>query len=70
MSGLVTLTGTAGPAITATAVQFTDVTIFTVETERSMITLVRHGRTVQIAIDSATTVTATKSGTSWTLTIS
>lgn len=71
MSATVTLTGTAGPAKAVTAVAFTGVTSFTIDTDKNMITLVQ-GSTVlsPINVDAATTVTATKSGNAWTLTIS
>jgi hypothetical protein len=71
MAATVTLTGTAGPAITVAATVFTGVSTFTIDTDKNMITLFQGGVTLSpISIAAATTVTATKSGTTWTLTIS
>jgi hypothetical protein len=71
MSATVTLTGTAGAGLTVTALQFTSVDWFTIDTNANMITMYRNGAVVPpISISAATTVTATKSGTTWTLIIS
>ena len=71
MAATVTVTGVAGPAVTVTAVVFTGVTIFSVDTVNNVITLTQGSVVVPpISINAATTVTATKSGTTWTLTIS
>jgi hypothetical protein len=71
MSATVTVTGTAGPAITVSATVFTGVSSFFIDTDKNMITLFQGGNALPpISIAAATTVTATKSGTAWTLTIS
>lgn len=71
MPATVTVTGTAGAGLTVAAAVFSDVNDFLVETAKSIITLFRSNGTVtQVSITAATTVTATKSGTTWTLTIS
>jgi hypothetical protein len=71
MSATVTITGTAGPAITVSATVFTGVSSFLIDTDKNMITLFQGGTALPpISVAAATTVTATKSGTAWTLTIS
>jgi hypothetical protein len=72
MPATVTVTGTAGPGLTVAATVFNSVTTFTIDVDRNMITLVLQSGTVvpPISINAATTVTATKSGNLWTLTIS
>lgn len=71
MAATVTVTGTAGPAQALTAQVFTGVLSFTVDTVNNMLTLYQSGVVVPpISVNAATTVTATKSGTTWTLTIS
>ena len=71
MPGTVTLTGTAGPGLTVAATPFTGVSQVLIDFDKNMITLFRPGETLSpIAVAAATTVTATKSGNNWTLTIS
>ena len=71
MAATVTVTGVAGPAVTVSAVAFTDVTNFSIDCVNNMLTMVQGSVTIPpISIDAATTVTATKSGSTWTLTIS
>lgn len=71
MSATVTLTGTAGPGKTVAAVVFSGVTSFTIDADKNMVTIVQGSIVLSpIAVDAATTVTATKSGNTWTLTIS
>ena len=74
MSATLTITGVVGPAQAVTAGVFTGVTEFTVNTETNMIYFTQpnaQGNTrKEISINAATTVTATKSGFTWTLTIS
>jgi hypothetical protein len=71
MSGVVTLTGTTGSGNTMTAKAFTNVSKVEIDMNANMITLFTPGETVSpISVAAATTVTATKSGTNWTLTIS
>ena len=71
MSATLTLTGKAGPGNTLTAAVFTNVTEFTVETENGTIRFNdANGLFRTVDISAATTVTATKTGTTWTLTIS
>ena len=71
MSATVTLTGTAGPAITVSATVFSGITSFLIDTDKNVITMFQGGTALPaISIAAATTVTATKTGTLWTLTIS
>ena len=70
MSATLTVTGTAGPGNTVSAVVFTNVTSFRVATETSMLYFVQDGMNREISIAAAATVTATKSATTWTVTIS
>lgn len=71
MSATVTVTGTSGAGLTVTALQFTAVDWFTIDTVNNLITMFRNGVVIPpISISAATTVTATKSGTAWTLVIS
>lgn len=72
MSATVTLTGTAGPGLTVAATVFTGVSSFLIDADKNMITLfMSDGRTISpISVAAATTVTATKAGNLWTLTIS
>ena len=70
MAATLTVTGTAGPGTTVSAKVFTDVSDFTVHTATSMLEFVKSGATIFVSIAAAATVTATKSGTTWTLAIS
>ncbi len=70
MPATLTLTGKGGPGLSLTSGVFTGVTQFTVDTEKSMIYFTQSGANRDVSIVDATTVTATKSGTTWTLTIS
>jgi hypothetical protein len=72
MPGTVTLTGTAGAGLAVTAVPFTDVREVQIEFNKNMVTMLKNnGETVSpISVAAATTVTATKTGNTWTLTIS
>jgi hypothetical protein len=72
MPGTVTLTGTAGAGLAVTAVPFTDVREVQIEFNKNLVTLLKNdGTTVSpISVAAATTVTATKVGNLWTLTIS
>jgi hypothetical protein len=72
MPGTVTLTGTAGAGLAVTAVPFTDVREVQIEFNKNLVTLLKNnGETVSpISVAAATTVTATKTGNTWTLTIS
>lgn len=71
MPGTVTVTGKAGAGLTVAAAVFTDVTSFLIEFDKNMITIFKSGQTISpIAVDAAATVTATKAGNLWTITIS
>jgi hypothetical protein len=74
MSATVTVTGTVGPGNTLTTGVFSGVSEFTINCETNMIYFTQpnaQGNTrKEVSINAATTVTATKSGTTWTLTIS
>jgi len=71
MPATVTVTGTAGPGLTVSAQVFSNITSFTIDTNNNMITMVQGSIVIPpISINAATTVTATKSGTTWTLSIS
>ena len=71
MSALVTITGKTGVGLTMTAKSFSEVGEATIDFNKNMITLNRPGELVSpIDIGPATTVTATKVGNVWSLTIS
>ena len=70
MAATLTVTGIVGPGNAVTAGVFTGVTEFTVVPDTNMLYFVQNGLHKEIAIVAAATVTATKSGTTWTLTIS
>lgn len=72
MPATVTLTGTAGPGLTVAATVFANITSFNIDTVTNMITMIQLGGVVipPISINAATVVTATKTGTVWTLVIS
>jgi len=71
MAATITLTGKAGAGVTLTAAVFTGITSFTIDTVNNVITMVQGSVTIPaISVASAATVTATKSGSTWTLTIS
>lgn len=72
MAATVTITGTAGPGKTVAATVFTDVGSILIEADKNLITLYKNnGETVSpISVAAAGTVTATKAGNAWTLTIS
>jgi hypothetical protein len=72
MAATLTVTGYTGPGQTLTAKVFTNVLAFHVDTPTSMLSFTQSGsqQTTYVDITAATTVTATKSGTTWTLTIS
>lgn len=72
MAATVTITGTAGPGKTVAAAVFNNVSSFLIDTDKNMITLYLADSTVvsPISVAAAGTVTATKAGNVWTLTIS
>ena len=71
MPATVTVTGTAGAGVTVSALVFTNVTSFTIDANANMLYIVQGSINVPgISVNAATTVTATKSGNTWTLTIS
>ena len=71
MAATLTLTGTNGPGITVTATVFNDVNSFTIDATTNMVQMnFANGRVRFVSVNAATTVTATKSATTWTLTIS
>lgn len=71
MAATVTVTGTMGPGLTVTSQVFTEVTSFTIDAVNNLIKInAGDGRVVDISVAAAATVTATKSGSAWTLTIS
>jgi len=70
MSATVTVTGTIGPGVAVTAQVFSDVTSFSIDTTNNLLTLVQGFKTTQISIAAAATITATKSGSTYTFSIS
>lgn len=73
MAATLTLTGTAGPGTTVTAVVYTGVHSFTVNTANNVIQMnfvESGGSPVFVSVNAAATVTATKSGFTWTVTVS
>lgn len=72
MAGTVTVTGKAGPGLTITAQVFSNVVSLSFDMTTNVITIVQSdpNRTLQISIEAAATITATKSGSTYTVTIS
>ena len=71
MAATVTVTGVVGPAITLTAGVFTEIELVHFDCVKNILTLFPlDGQPVTVAITSATTITATKSGSTYTFTIS
>jgi hypothetical protein len=72
MAGTATITGVVGPASTVTAQVFTNITSFTFDMVNNVVQFTQSdpNRTQQIAISAATTVTITKSGSTYVVTIS
>ncbi len=72
MAATVTVTGVAGPAQTVTAQTFTGVTRVIFNTETNILQLYKDGSPspIDVAITSASTITATKSGSTYTFAIS
>ena len=70
MSATATVTGVAGPAQTVSAQVFTNVSQVSFDCVNDIISLTINDYVTQIAITSATTITATKSGSTYTFTIS
>lgn len=71
MAATVTLTGTSGTGLAVTALQFVGVNSIQIDTVNNMINLLQGSVPIPgISVAAATTVTATKSGSNWTLTIS
>lgn len=69
MAGTLTITGTAGPAKTVTAGVFTGLAYVNIDMVNNIVSFDSDGQK-QISVAAAATVTATKSGSTWTLTIS
>lgn len=70
MAATVTVTGTVGPGATLTAGVFTGVTQFTIDCVQNMIYFESNTGRKEVSINAATTITATKSGSTYTLVIS
>lgn len=72
MAATLTITGTAGPGNTVTANVFTDVISFEFDCVNNLLHF-KQSTTSQVTtinISAATTITATKSGSTYTLTVS
>jgi hypothetical protein len=69
MASTVTVTGTAGPGLTVSAVTFTGVTSFSIDTDSEMLTVVTNSVTKQVSIAAAATILVTVSGSNYTVTI-
>jgi len=71
MAATVTATGTAGPGFTVTAGVFTGIVSVSFDTVKNLLRLVgASGQIIDIDINAATTITATKSASTYTFTIS
>lgn len=71
MSATITVTGKAGPAIALTAIVLSNVISFAIDCTTNILTYVLStGRIDTVDITAATTITATKSSSTYTLTIS
>ena len=70
MASSVTVTGTAGPGVTATAVVINDVLSFSFETSNNILSISdTSGEVKQFNVTDATTVTVTKSGSTYTVVV-
>lgn len=70
MAATVTVTGTIGAGVAVTAGVISSVTSFTVDTVNNLLTVQIATGPIIYSIAAATTITATKSGSTYTLTIS
>jgi hypothetical protein len=71
MAATLTLTGSTGPGVALSAVVYRDVLSFKINTVGSTVDMeFVNNQHTYVAVPGAATVTATKSGTTWTLTIS
>ena len=71
MAATLTLTGAIGPGVLLTAAVYPGVLYFTVDAVDNVVDMeFDSGRHVFVSVAAATTVTATKAGSTWTLTIS
>lgn len=71
MAATITVTGTAGAGITVTATVFVNILNFSIDCVTNILTMSdSSGKVTQIAIVAAATITATKSGSTYTLSIS
>lgn len=70
MSATVTVTGKAGPGKTVTAQQYTGVLSIQLDTTTSQLTLYTEDRIVNVNITAQNTFTVTKSGNTYTVSIS
>lgn len=70
MPATLTVTGKVGPALTLTAGVFTSVTSFSINCSTNILAFTQDSVVREVDITAATTITATKSGSTYTLTIS
>lgn len=71
MAATATVTGVAGPALTVSAQVFTNVSAVKFDCINNIVTLsLENGIEQEIAITAATTITATKSGSTYAFTVS
>lgn len=71
MAATCTITGVGGAGVTVSAQVFTNITFFTIDAVNNTIAMIQGSVPLPtISVNAATTVTATKSGSTWTLTIS
>lgn len=70
MASTVTVTGVVGPAQALTAGVFTNVEWFHVDTASAVLSLKSNGRILDVSIVAQNTFTVTKSGNTFTVTVS
>jgi hypothetical protein len=71
MAATLTVTGTAGAGVTLTSQVYSGVTSFTIDAVNNLVSMtLSDSRVFTVSVAAATTVTATKSGSTWTMTIS
>lgn len=71
MPATITVTGKAGAGLTVTASVFVNINSYTMDCVNNIITMIdSSGRVTAVVIDAAATITATKSGNTYTLVIS
>ena len=70
MSLTATLTGATGPGWALAAAVYSGISDFTIHSNTNVLEFTKEGVVSFVSVPAATTVTATKSGNTWTVTVS